>query len=111
MSNAVKLLLVAAAVALFQNRESLQLWLNPPELRQGLGPVRLYSTHWCGYCEKTRVLFRQLGVPYTEHDIERSAAARAEHQALGGGGVPVVTIGDRVIRGYDREALLEQLTR
>lgn len=103
MSNATKLLLVASVVVLFQNWERIGLWLDPPELKRDAGPVILYATSWCGYCAKTRKLFALWGVNYEERDIERSDAAKAEFDALGGGGVPVVVIGDEVIRGYEPE--------
>ncbi|MDH3588495.1 MAG: glutaredoxin family protein [Gammaproteobacteria bacterium] len=73
------------------------------------GPVTLYATKWCGYCAKTRALFKKHNIPYTEHDIEDSSAAAQQMMAMGAYGVPVVIIGDTVIRGYQPSALLAAL--
>lgn len=62
--------------------------------------VILYSTSWCGYCTRTRAYMKARGQPFVEMDIEKSQQARQQHRELGGGGVPVVLIGGRLIRGY-----------
>ncbi len=111
MSNATKLLLIASLVALFQYRDRIALWLDPPELRADAGPVILYATTWCGYCAKTRQLFAQLGIAYDERDIEKSPSAKAEYDALGGQGVPVVVIGQTVIHGYEPEQMRTLLVK
>jgi glutaredoxin len=43
----------------------------------------------------------ELGVVYQEVDIEHSQRGRERFQALGGRGVPLVTIGENVIKGYN----------
>lgn len=73
------------------------------------GAVTLYATKWCGYCTKTRALFKKHNIPYTEHDIEDSSEAARQMMAMGAYGVPVVIIGDKVIRGYQPAALLAAL--
>lgn len=74
------------------------------------GEVVLFATKWCGYCAKTRAFFDKHGIPYTEHDIEDSPEAARQMLALGGFGVPVVVVGDKVIRGYQPAALTAALT-
>ena len=71
--------------------------------------VILYATDWCGYCKMTREFFLTNGIRYTEQDIEKSSAALAEHQKLGGHGVPVIVVGDRVINGYSEGELRQTL--
>jgi len=70
--------------------------------------VLLYATDWCGYCKATREFFQANGIRYTEHDIEKSSVALGEHRKLGGNGVPLIVVGDEVIKGYN-EAALRQL--
>lgn len=70
------------------------------------GKVVFYSTSWCGYCTKTRRLLRNKGISYVELDIEKSQNAAAEHKGLGGGGIPVMVIQGKVIRGYQEDAIL-----
>jgi glutaredoxin len=72
--------------------------------------VHLYATDWCGYCKATRQFFNVNGIRYVEHDIEKSSDALLMHRKLGGNGVPLVVIGDEVIRGYN-EATMRELLR
>jgi glutaredoxin-like YruB-family protein len=67
--------------------------------------VVMYATSWCPYCEKARVLFRSQGVTFTEHDIEKSAEARAEHKRLGGRGVPLIVVGDKTLKGFNEQKI------
>ena len=71
--------------------------------------VVLYATSWCGYCKAAREFFAANGIEYTELDIERDAAARQGHRELGGGGVPVIVVGDSVIHGFNQPALRHTL--
>ena len=64
------------------------------------GPVTVYSTAWCGYCKKTRHFLKTHDIPFVERDIEASSEAMATFTQLGGRGVPLVLVGDQVVRGY-----------
>lgn len=70
--------------------------------------VVLYATDWCGYCKAAREFFAINGISYVEHDIEKSSEALSQHRKLGGNGVPLIVVGDEVIKGYN-EASLRQL--
>ena len=67
--------------------------------------VVLYGTDWCGYCAKTRAYFKENKIEFVDLDIEKSPEAKKAHDALGGGGVPVVLIGNRKIQGFNAGAL------
>lgn len=82
---------------------------GPVEYTPAAGPVTLYSTSWCGYCAKTRRFLERNEVPFVELDVETSAEAGAAFAALGGRGVPVVTVGDRVVHGYNLARLRAEL--
>ena len=73
------------------------------------GEVTLYSTQWCGYCTKTRAYLRRHDVPFTEYDVEQSDEAMSQIMQLQAFGVPVVVVGDTVIRGYQLGALAKAL--
>lgn len=62
--------------------------------------VTMYSTSWCGYCKKARQYFNAEGIPFREHDIEKSRRARRAYDRLGGGGVPLIKVGDRTMNGF-----------
>jgi glutaredoxin len=71
----------------------------------GQGDVVLYATSWCGYCKLTSELLSREGIAYVEHDIESSQYGKKMHRALGGGGVPLLEIRYKVIRGYNEPAI------
>lgn len=107
-----KLAVLVLIVAVYNNWGRLHLWLNPVQLPTSDNPhqVILYATSWCGYCKKTRALFKEMNVRYVEFDIETSPEGKAQHAALvardgGSGGVPVIVIGQTVVHGYDEQGI------
>ena len=66
--------------------------------------VVMYSTSWCHYCQKARDYFAKSGIRYKEYDIEKSSKARAEHKKLGGGGVPVILVGNKILNGFTADS-------
>ena len=67
--------------------------------------VIMYATSWCPYCQKSREFFKRYGIQYIEHDIERDAAAWRENKRLGGGGVPMILVGDQLVAGFNEQQL------
>jgi glutaredoxin 3 len=72
--------------------------------------VVMYSTNWCGYCERARALLNRKGVPLTEIKVDENPAERDIMLTRSGGRrtVPQIFIGDRHIGGYDELAQLER---
>ena len=62
--------------------------------------VVMYSTSWCPYCAKTRAYFAAHHISYQEMDIEKSPVAKQQYAQLGGGSIPKVLIGNRMIVGF-----------
>ncbi|MBX3664522.1 MAG: glutaredoxin family protein [Burkholderiales bacterium] len=80
-------------------------WASFPAAAAGLADynerrVVMYATSWCPYCQQARNYFRQQGIPYVEHDIEKDAAARRDYRAFGGRGVPVIFVDKRRMNGF-----------
>lgn len=75
---------------------------HPKVIAGDLPLVTLYSTEWCGYCRAARVYFTRKGVPFIEHDIEKDPAAHKTFKALGGNGVPLITIDQERLSGFDQ---------
>jgi len=100
-----------AAIFAWQHRYDIHDFIDPPKpiaAREGLSVV-LYATQWCGYCAKTRDLFKSRQVPFKEFDIEHSAVGQAQYEKLGVSGVPVIVINGTVIQGYDRAGIEKAL--
>lgn len=100
-----KILLILAALALYQHWDKVERWLDPPQAGNASGEIVLYATSWCGYCAKARELFAKDGVAYREVDIEKDSAGRSTYQALGGRGVPLIDMRGQIIHGYDQRAI------
>ena len=74
------------------------------------GPsVVVYTTAWCGWCQKTLAFLDERGVRYVNKDIEANDWNREELiEKTGRTSIPVVEINGEIIRGYNA-ARMEQL--
>lgn len=65
--------------------------------------VLVFTTPTCAWCTRAKTYLRQRGVPFTEVDVSRdAAAARDLMRRTGQTGVPVVEIDGRPVVGFDR---------
>lgn len=67
--------------------------------------IVMYATAACPYCRQARDYLHARGLAWRERDIEASAAARAEWQARGGQGTPLLLVDGVAIAGFDRARL------
>lgn len=65
--------------------------------------ITMYSTSWCGYCSAARRWFGERGWPFVERNIEQDEAAARDFRRIArpSGGVPVIVVGEQVLRGFD----------
>lgn len=56
----------------------------------------MYSTSWCGYCRRLKLLLDQAGIAFREIDIERDPDAATYVEGINGGNqtVPVIRFPD-----------------
>ena len=75
-----------------------------------MAEVELYTTMFCPYCARARVLFERKGVAYTEFDIIEEPARREEMIRRAGGrtSVPQIFINGEHIGGSDELVALER---
>lgn len=67
--------------------------------------VVVYTAPWCGWCRKTLAYLDRKGVAYSNRDIEASAVYREElRRKTGSVSIPVLEVGDEIVRGYDPSA-------
>ncbi|HET9641606.1 MAG TPA: glutaredoxin family protein [Candidatus Paceibacterota bacterium] len=72
--------------------------------------VVIYSTPTCHFCQMTKDYFAENGITYTNYDVAHDLDKRQEMiQKSGQMGVPVITIGDELIVGFDKERLASAL--
>jgi mycoredoxin len=60
--------------------------------------VTMYSTVWCGYCQRLKAQMTREGITFTEIDIEADPEAAAFVESVNGGNqtVPTVTFADGI---------------
>jgi len=72
--------------------------------------VAIYTTPTCTYCKATKDFFAQHGITYEEHNVATDLEKRREMiDKSGQMGVPVITIDNDIIVGYDPEGLSRSL--
>jgi glutaredoxin 3 len=78
--------------------------------------IQVYTTRWCGYCVRAKMLLEGRGLPYEEISLDHDPHFREQlNELTGGWTVPQIVIDGRPIGGYtelwhlDRSGALEQL--
>jgi glutaredoxin 3 len=76
----------------------------------------MYTTVWCGYCDRARALLRGRGLPFEEISLDDDPAFRARLLELTGRWtVPQILVEGKPIGGFvelrelDRRGLLDEL--
>ena len=72
--------------------------------------VTIYSTPTCHFCHMAKEFFDAHKVKYADHNVATDLAKRKEMiEKSGQMGVPVITIGDTLVVGFDEGRLKELL--
>jgi glutaredoxin 3 len=78
--------------------------------------IQVYTTAWCGFCERARHLLEERGIPYEEIRVDDDPAFRARLLDLTGRWtVPQIIIDGKPVGGYvelrelDRRGRLDEL--
>lgn len=69
----------------------------------------MYTTAYCGYCERARRLLRARDIAFVDHDVTRDPTTRRRIiQETGHRTVPVILIDGALIGGSDELAALDR---
>lgn len=71
--------------------------------------IIMYTTASCPACVAAKSYMARKGIRYEERDVERSSAALAEFQNLGGRGVPLILVGNEKMVGFSAQKLEEMI--
>lgn len=72
--------------------------------------VTVYSTPTCTYCRMAKEYFKQNGIAYEEHDVSKDMDQQKKMIDLSGQmGVPVITIDNDLIIGFNKPVIAELL--
>ncbi len=73
-------------------------------------PVAIYTTKTCGYCKLAKEFFQKNSIAYNEYDVGTDLQRREEMINLTGQmGVPVITVGQDTIIGFNKGKLAQLL--
>ena len=71
--------------------------------------LQIYTTRWCGYCVRAKVLLDSKGIPYEEVSLDDDPHFRATlHERTGGWTVPQILVDEQPIGGYTELWRLER---
>jgi glutaredoxin 3 len=77
-----------------------------------MSKIIVYSTPSCPYCSLAKDYLRKKDVEFEEKDVSKDrAAARQMIEKSGEMGVPQIDINGKIIVGFDRDAIDEELRR
>jgi glutaredoxin 3 len=72
--------------------------------------VKVYSTSTCPYCKMAKEFLKSKGVKFEDIDVSKDQNAAKEMIAKSGfNGVPQIEINDKMIIGFDKEAIEKEL--
>ena len=72
--------------------------------------VTIYSSPTCHFCHMAKDFFVENGVVFEDFDVASDLEKRKEMVDKSGQmGVPVITVDDKLIVGFDKEKLVEYL--
>lgn len=72
--------------------------------------VTVYSTESCPWCHKAKEWLKEHKIKFSEKNVGENDKAREEMiEKSGQMGVPVITVGDKVIIGFNQGELEEAL--
>ncbi len=72
--------------------------------------VKVYSTPTCPYCKMAKTFLEENSVPYSDSNVAEDKEARNEMiDKTSSMSVPVITIGDDYVIGFDQDKLKEKL--
>lgn len=71
--------------------------------RSGGNSVVLYSTEWCGVCQRAKHYFKQNKIHFQEYDVENNEKGKTDFANLNGRGVPIILVGEKRMNGFSEK--------
>lgn len=75
-----------------------------------MAKVKIYTSPTCPWCKKTKEFLKSNKISYTELNVADNEKARDQMiEKSGQMGVPVVEVGDKIIVGFNPDAITKAL--
>ena len=76
-----------------------------------MAKIKVYSTPTCPYCQMVKSFLKEKGVDFEDIDVSvDSKAAEEMIKKSGQMGIPQIEINEKIIVGFDREAIETELS-
>lgn len=76
-----------------------------------MAKIKVYSTPTCPYCRMVKSFLKEKGVDFEDIDVSLDSKAAEEMiQKSGQMGVPQIEINEKIIVGFDKEAIERELS-
>jgi glutaredoxin len=85
-----------------QQGETLRQWVKSDD-------IVVYGTDTCPYCAQARQWLTTQGLPWRDCNVEHDAQCRAEYEAKGAPGVPMLKVREQWQLGFDPRWLVEAI--
>jgi glutaredoxin len=82
-----------------------------PEIIASKPNAIMLGAWWCSYCYQAKRYFQNNAISYCEYDMESDPAGIRLYRENGGGAIPVIMIGDQLIRGFNEQHIEYALSR
>jgi glutaredoxin 3 len=74
-----------------------------------MAQVTIYTTPTCGYCKLAKAFFQEHNIEFAEKDVTVDEEARNFLMQSNQQGVPVITVDNEMVVGFDKERLSQLL--
>ena len=75
------------------------------------GPIEVFVTSQCPVCKQLEQFLQKNGIIYNRYDLESDQEGKAKYSKMGYSSVPILTIGPKVLEGFDPDQILAELGR
>ncbi len=72
-----------------------------PEIISQKPDVIMLGAWWCSYCNDAKKYFKKKNIHYCEYDMESTATGKRLYEENGGGGIPLLLIGEYQLQGFN----------
>ncbi len=93
------------AVIFFSRHEAVNTIDCNPAIIASKPDVIMLGAWWCSYCYQAKRYFQQNNIHYCEYDMENTAEGKRLYEDNGGGGVPILFIGEYRLSGFSEQQI------
>jgi glutaredoxin len=98
-------LIIFAALLVFNYRGPVDTIDCTPEVIATEPDVIMLGAWWCTYCYQAKRYFQNKQINYCEYDMENHPTGIELYEKTGGGAIPVLMIGEHVLRGFSEQQI------